>query len=107
MAKRKKSKIEVGLREAIKIATAKDGTHDLSLLLRALPIEQRAEQIVGWFQLATREWAVMVLEHVRPAKGAQIVARKGVQIFLDDEKAKPPRPRQTTAQRLEARRRKR
>ena len=36
--------------------------------LRDLPVDQRAEALVTMFRFVASEWAVMVLEHVKPAK---------------------------------------
>jgi hypothetical protein len=36
--------------------------------LRSLPIDQRAEALVSMFRFVASEWAVMVLENVKPAK---------------------------------------
>jgi hypothetical protein len=37
-------------------------------LLRAMPIDQRAEAIVKIFQVIASEFAAMVLEHVKPER---------------------------------------
>jgi hypothetical protein len=36
--------------------------------LRDLPVDQRAEALVTMFRFVASEWAVMVLENVKPAK---------------------------------------
>jgi hypothetical protein len=45
--------------------------------LRTMPVNVRAEVLVGMFSLITREWAKMVLEHTSPASTkARRYARK-------------------------------
>ena len=36
--------------------------------LRDLPVDQRAEALISMFRFVASEWAVMVLEHVKPSK---------------------------------------
>ena len=35
--------------------------------LRSLPVDERAEALISMFRFVASEWAVMVLEHVKPA----------------------------------------
>ena len=37
----------------------------IGAMLRTLPVDKRAETIVEMFRIISREWALMVLEHVK------------------------------------------
>lgn len=44
--------------------------------LRSLPIDQRAEALVAMFRFVASEWAVMVLENVKPPRKAKATRRR-------------------------------
>ena len=43
--------------------------HEITRKLRAMPIEERAEAIVGIFEIAASQFSLLVLEHTNPPKG--------------------------------------
>jgi hypothetical protein len=71
----------------------------IRLMLRELPIDQRAQVIVEIFQIITAEFAAMVLEHVKPratgnpTKRMRNAALAGWDTRRKKQRRKLPRPR--------------
>jgi hypothetical protein len=61
----------------------------ISAMLRAMPIDKRAETIVDIFRIIAAEFAAMVLEHVKPPKPPRKARRRKIDTAAGD-RGRPP-----------------
>lgn len=59
----------------------------ISAMLRAMPVDKRAETIVEIFRIIAAEFAAMVLEHVKPPRKSR---RRKISDTAAGDRGRPP-----------------